>query len=83
MEYKNWKILQCMNSYKIIKKEWDLNILTDLFNDTDRLLIQQIHLSSRHRQDSWYWILDNKGEFRVGSSYRRLRGEEICPDRLF
>lgn len=56
-------------------KSWDVDILHDLFNERDRVLIQQIPIPSRSRSDSWYWQLDDKGVFSVKSCYRSLRGE--------
>lgn len=62
---------------------WDHDILMDLFNDRDIQLIQQILLSTRAKEDKWYWILDNDGEFSVRSCYRKLRGEKTFTDKVF
>ena len=56
-------------------KRWDDDILKDLCNDRDRELIQQIPIPRRSRPDSWYWILENHGDFTVKSCYKRIRGE--------
>lgn len=34
-------------------------------------------------EDSWYWLLDDKGEFSVRSCYRQLIGEREGNDRGF
>lgn len=64
-------------------REWDMDVLGDLFNERDRLLIQQMPLSNRYIIDTWYWIEDEKGEFTVRSYYRQIRGEQTCMDRIF
>ncbi|XP_074351320.1 uncharacterized protein LOC141690414 [Apium graveolens] len=56
-------------------KSLDVNILNDLFNERDRLLIEQISIPSRSRPDSWYWALDDKSAFSVKSCCRSIRGE--------
>lgn len=65
------------------QKSWDVDILSDLCNDRDKRLIQQIPVPMRDKEDSWYWILEDKGEFMVKSCYRRIRGEYECVDRGF
>lgn len=47
--------------------KWDEDVLNDLCNDRDKRLIKQIPIPIRSRSDSWYWILDDKGEFSVKS----------------
>lgn len=54
---------------------WDEDIISELCNEQDRNLIQQIPLPSINRGDSWYWLLDSKGDFTVRSFYRKMRGE--------
>ncbi|KAH9683740.1 putative reverse transcriptase/RNA-dependent DNA polymerase [Citrus sinensis] len=51
---------------------WDLDALTDIFNEKDRGLITQIPLSSRRDDDVWYWSADSKGLFTVRSCYKML-----------
>lgn len=62
---------------------WDDDVLEDICNERDRMLIKQIPLAMSCRVDSWFWLLDDKGEFTVKSSYRRLQGEVECPDPIF
>ena len=56
-------------------REWDLDLLWDLFDARDVSLICSTPLSHRLVQDSSYWIYDNKGRFSIRSCYRVLQGE--------
>lgn len=61
-----------------------MEVLEDLFNERDKILIKQIPLSNRYvGNDSWYWIVEEKGEFIVRSCYRQIRGEQIYADKIF
>lgn len=53
-------------------------MLDDLFVARDRDLIKRIPIPLQTTTDSWYWILDDKGEYTVRSCYRFLKGE--CRD---
>lgn len=55
---------------KMDERKWELDILHDSFQDRDTELIKQIPLSINETADSWYWILDEKGDFTVKSGYR-------------
>ncbi|KAH9708700.1 reverse transcriptase domain-containing protein [Citrus sinensis] len=57
---------------QIGQHNWDLDALTDIFNEKDRGLITQIPLSSRRDDDVWYWSADSKGLFTVRSCYKML-----------
>ena len=61
----------------------DEEILEDLFNKRDKSLMKQIHIPIRKRDDSWYWLFDDRGRFTVRSCYRKIKGESDCPDRSF
>lgn len=65
------------------KKEWDEEVLQDICNERDCGLIRQIPIPQRSKEDSWFWLYDDKGEFTVRSCYRRLRGEAECSDKVF
>ncbi|KAL8101548.1 hypothetical protein AgCh_033450 [Apium graveolens] len=66
------------------QRRWDNDILVDLFDERDRLLIQQIPLSNRYTgQDGWYWMWEENGKFTVKSCYRQIQGEQMCYDRRF
>lgn len=51
-------------------REWDSELLEDLFVARDRDLIKRIPLSVQVTNDSWYWLYDEKGEYTVRSCYR-------------
>ncbi|XP_074352984.1 uncharacterized protein LOC141692144 [Apium graveolens] len=55
--------------------QWDKDIVYDLFQSGDADLIKQIPLPIQDKNDSWLWILDEKGEYTVKSGYRWLQGE--------
>lgn len=63
--------------------EWDKEILDDLCNERDKKLIQQVHIPIRKRADSWYWLFSDTGKYTVRSCYRKIKGENECPDRMF
>lgn len=65
------------------QRKWDEEILQDLCNERDMKLIQQIPIPNRSREDTWFWLLENKGDFTVRSYYRRLRREFECHDKNF
>ncbi|KAH9771200.1 putative reverse transcriptase/RNA-dependent DNA polymerase [Citrus sinensis] len=44
------------------QRNWDLDALTNIFNEKDRGLITQIPLSSRINGDVWYWSADSKAD---------------------
>ena len=54
------------------QRNWDLDVLADIFNDRDRAIITQIPLSSRREEDIWYWSTDARGIFTVRSCYKTL-----------
>lgn len=56
-------------------KRWDFDVIDDLFNARDAALIKRIPIPMRDKQDSWFWLLDDTGEFTVKSAYRWLQGE--------
>ncbi|XP_017217366.2 uncharacterized protein LOC108194940 [Daucus carota subsp. sativus] len=60
------------------ERKWDIEVIDDLFDDRDSALIKRTPLSIHVNIDSWYWLLDGKGDFTVRSCYRRLQGE--CSD---
>lgn len=66
--------IDVQNLMDINKGAWDDDVLDDLFNDRDRQLIRRIPIPGRSRSDSWFWMLDNKGQFTVRSVYKQLQG---------
>lgn len=71
------------NLFAMNQKTWVQEILRDICNDRDCELIKQIQIPQQSKEDSWWWVFDDKGEFMVKSCYRRLREETYCPDRNF
>ena len=47
----------------------------DVFNGRDIEHIFHIPLSSRSHKDVWYWKVERKGSYIVGSGYRALQPE--------
>lgn len=62
---------------------WDDEILRDICNDRDRKLIETIPIPIRSREDSWFWLMEDKDDFTVRSCYRKLQGDIHCPDAIF
>lgn len=56
------------------KNTWDNEVLADISDERDSDLIKNIPLPMRERQDSWFWLLDEKGCFtlRVAIEVRRV-----------
>lgn len=65
------------------QKMWDKEVVSDLFNERDQKLILQIPIPVRNKEDSWYWGLEDKGDFSVKSCYRKLCGEFACVEKRF
>lgn len=61
----------------------DDEILKDIFNERDVDLIKKIPVPVLDRQDSWFWLLDDKGIFTVKSCYRKLHGYQSTPQTSF
>ncbi|KAL8110377.1 hypothetical protein AgCh_026191 [Apium graveolens] len=62
---------------------WDDEILRDLCNDRDKNLIKQIPIPTRSCDDSWLWLLEEKGMFTVKSCYQSLQGEVESTETVF
>lgn len=75
--------IHVQNLFDETQKGWDVDILQDICNERDRNLILQIPIPTRSREDSWYWMLEDKGEFTVRSCYRKIQGEFECADGRF
>lgn len=56
-------------------RDWDAEVLHDIFNERDVDLINRIPIPAVQRDDSWFWLRDDKGQFTVRSCYRWLQGE--------
>lgn len=51
-------------------------MIYDICNEHDYKFITQILITARARDDSWFWIHEDKVDFSVKSCYRRLQGEK-------
>ena len=65
------------------ENKWDDDILNDICNDRDAELIKRIPLPAFDKQDSWFWLFDDKGVFTVKSCYRKLQGEQNTSQGAF
>ncbi|KAL8112103.1 hypothetical protein AgCh_019707 [Apium graveolens] len=58
----------------IYTNTWDSDLLDELFNDRDRQLIRRVPIPLQPKCDSWFWLLNPKGQFIVKSMYQQLQG---------
>uniref|UniRef100_A0A803QJD1 Reverse transcriptase domain-containing protein n=1 Tax=Cannabis sativa TaxID=3483 RepID=A0A803QJD1_CANSA len=54
-------------------KQWDAEVIDDLFNDRDKNLIFSIQLSETGDLDSWYWSRSPSSFYTVKSAYKTLQ----------
>lgn len=54
---------------------WDMDMIDSIFNNRDAELIKRVPIPMMDRQESWSWLLEDKGTFTVKSSYRWLQGD--------
>lgn len=59
--------------FKVNAKEWDHDLVRDIFNEHDAANILNIPLSLNVSEDVLIWIEDDKGKYSVKSGYRLLR----------
>ncbi|XP_060964770.1 uncharacterized protein LOC133033724 [Cannabis sativa] len=64
--------LMCIND-----KQWDMDIIKDLFNERDQRLILSIPLPLTVHEDCWSWSKEKTGFYSVKSAYRWLRNQSI------
>ncbi|KAK6163978.1 hypothetical protein DH2020_000842 [Rehmannia glutinosa] len=57
--------------------EWDIDLISYLFNGRDRNLILKIPLSVSSVEDVWMWAGDNKGKYTVSESCSHAIAKEI------
>ncbi|KAM6547177.1 hypothetical protein CsatB_018853 [Cannabis sativa] len=51
---------------------WDVDVVTDLFNERDCAIILGIPLPRTNKEDHWSWKFENSGYYSVKSAYRYL-----------
>ncbi|KAH9686509.1 putative reverse transcriptase/RNA-dependent DNA polymerase [Citrus sinensis] len=54
------------------QRQWDNDLVANIFNTRDAALILQVPLSTRQDDDRWFWLADTKGKFTVRSCYNVL-----------
>lgn len=65
------------------ERRWDMEVVKDICNSRDVELIKRIQIPLMDKRDSWYWLLEEEGDFTVKSCYRWLQGENDASYRLF
>lgn len=54
-------------------KEWDTDVIADLFTERDQMLILGIPLSHRQEEDRRYWGREGNGLFLVKSAFKLIQ----------
>lgn len=78
--------LQNSTVHSLMQEEicmWDVDIIQDILQTRDADLVKRIPLPLEEVKHSWFWILDEKGEYTVKSGYRWLQGELDMEDKCF
>lgn len=58
------------------RREWDIDLVNDLFNDRDQRLVLNVQLWDNIVDDTIYWSMENSGLYSVRSSYRLLQSHK-------
>lgn len=53
-------------------KEWDIDVIKDVYNSRDQKKILEIPLDESNTKDVLYWRLENTGMYSVKSAYKML-----------
>lgn len=61
------------NLFKLEDKNWDTDIIDDLFEERDKELIYNIILSESQIADVWYSCFEMNGTYSVKSAYKLLQ----------
>lgn len=61
------------NLFKTNSREWDGDIINDLFDDRDREAIKNIVLCRNQYVDTRYWLFEQNGQYTVRSAYKLLQ----------
>lgn len=61
------------NLFKTNSREWDGDIINDLFDDRDREAIKNIVLCRNQYADTRYWLFEQNGQYTVRSAYKLLQ----------
>lgn len=60
------------NLFKEEERDWDHDLVRDIFNEEDAAKILNIPLSYTSTADTWLWLADEKRGYTVKSGYRLL-----------
>ena len=69
--------------FKFNHRSWDVDVISNLFNQKDKELILKIPLSLQLFDDSWSWIFSPNSLFAVKSCYRLIQGDLNTFDDAF
>ncbi|KAM6591439.1 hypothetical protein CsatA_014044 [Cannabis sativa] len=56
---------------------WDLEVISDIFNDRDKELILKTNIVQESTIDTWYWSLDLQGFYTVREAYHLLHQADV------
>ncbi|KAM6573036.1 hypothetical protein CsatB_012436 [Cannabis sativa] len=59
------------------ERAWDLEVVSDIFNDRDKEIIIRTNIDQETPIDTWYWHKDLYGFYTVREAYRLLHHSEI------
>lgn len=55
------------------RREWDIDVIRDIFNNRDQQRILDVHLDAASHEDVMCWRLENSGVYSVKSAYKFLQ----------
>lgn len=55
------------------RKEWDIDVIKNLFNDRDKRCILNIPVGVDNSEDTLYWRFEQSGNYSVKSAYKFLQ----------
>ncbi|KAL8114965.1 hypothetical protein AgCh_021696 [Apium graveolens] len=67
------KVTSLMKTYS---RQWDTEIIADLFNERDQRCIFNTKINSRVTEDQIYWKEEDSGDYSVRSAYRLLQAQK-------
>lgn len=84
--YPRLEDIRVNNLFVIGEKQWDHDLVCDIFNPQDAKNILAIPLSQTTSDDSWIWLPGVQGKYEVKSGYRVLsssRSQPLCATIAF
>uniref|UniRef100_A0A803Q693 RNase H type-1 domain-containing protein n=1 Tax=Cannabis sativa TaxID=3483 RepID=A0A803Q693_CANSA len=64
--------------FKVGCREWDEEVVRDVFNEGDAEVILGIPLAAGDARDSWYWFKERHGVYSVKTAYHCLLTESLA-----